>query len=372
MRVENGVIVQEIEEKFKPLIERYDDRTDVKWHHPDLRGGLEIDSSHIYALNDPDISREERVKRNEEWEEKMVAMIPLDTENVTRDCYTIKGLHEDEPDIKVYVIKPKNNTKRKLPVLFGFGEGAMINNKYETLASTFDSFATRWNCAVVFTEARSAIHAYYPAPLNDYQAAYEWMIENAEELGVNTKKVVLYGESGGGYTVIAFAFRCKRLGFKPRGCMACEPILTDMMVYPSSKIVAGCWDSVDVLRTFKMCVKEADQFSPFVSPEVIPARATVEDCVGLCPMYLHAMEMDSDRDSTMAFASKLYEAKVFTQIHVWGGSAHGGLLLSQPGTPIKDAYETIRDAEIHDMFEYDLRRPWIEKEYHVRCRNEEI
>lgn len=77
-------------------------------------------------------------------------------------------------------------------------------------------------------------------------------------------------------------------------------------------------------------------------------------------MYLHAMEMDSDRDSTMAFAEKLYEAKVFTQVHVWGGTAHGGLLLSQP-SPIKNAYEAVRDAEIGDLFRYDLRRPWTKE-----------
>lgn len=362
MKVENGKIIQEMGEKYRQTLEYYDDRTDEKWHHPDLRDTLKMDMGHIYALNDPEISREERVRRNEKWEEETVAMLPpLQEEVVTRECHRIKGLNEGDPDIKVYIIKPKNVKKKKLPVLFGFGEGAMINNRYETLAGTFDSFAPRWNCAVVFTEARSAIHAYYPAPLDDFQASYQWILENADELGLDRKKIVLYGESGGGYSVVSFAFRCKRLGFDPKGCMACEPILADMMIYPSSRIVTGVWDAVDVHRTFHMCTREADQFSPFVGPEVIPARATKEDCIGLCPMYLHAMEMDSDRDSTMAFAEKLYEAKVFTQIHVWGGAGHGGLLLAQDESPIKSAYEVVRDAEIHDMFEYDLRRSWTKE-----------
>jgi acetyl esterase len=262
----------------------------------------------------------------------------------------------------VYVIKPKDNKKKKLRVLFLIGEGAMINDRYETLAGIYDAFAPRWNCALVFTEARSAIHAHYPAPLDDFQASYQWMLDNGDSLGLNTENVVLYGDSGGGYTVMSFAFRCKRLGFTPKGCMACEPILNDMMVYPSSRIVTGCWDALDVLRTFKMCIQPADQFSPFVGPEVVPSHATVEDCVGMCPMYLHTMEMDSDRDPLMLLAGKLYEAKVFTQVHVWGGAAHGGLLLSAPDAPIRVAYEAVRDAEIQDMFAFDLRRPWTVEE----------
>lgn len=362
MRVKDGKIIQEMGEKYKQTLERYDDRTDVKWHHPDLRDTLAVDSNHIYPLNDPEISREERVKRNEKWEEDTLAMMPpLSEDTVTRESYVIKGLNEGDPDLKVYIIKPKK-AKKKMRVLFGIGEGAMISNRYETYSFIYDYLADHWNCAVVFAEARSAIHAYYPAPLDDYQAAYEWMLANGEELGLNTNNVVLYGESGGGYTVVAFAFRCKRLGFNPKGCMACEPILADMMVYPSSKIVTGNWDAVDVHRTFHMCTREADQFSPFVGPEVIPARATVEDCVGLCPMYLHVMEMDSDRDPAMAFAAKLYEAKVFTQIHVWGGSSHAGLLNAPEDSEIKKAYEAVRDAEAHDMFKYDLRRPWTVEE----------
>lgn len=259
MLIKDGKVIQNIEETFKPTVEKYDDRTDPKWHHPDLRDNLALDQSHIYGLNDPAISREERVKRNEKWETDTVSMLPPpDTETVTRECHIIDGLKEGNPRIKVYIIKPKDTRKKRLPVLFGFGEGAMINNRYETLSATFDSFAPRWNCAVVFTEARSAIQAYYPAPLDDYEAAYRWMCEHADELGLNTKNIVLYGESGGGYTVVSFAFRCKRLGFDPKGCMACEPILTDLMVHPSSRIVAGCWDALDVHRTFQMCIRPAD------------------------------------------------------------------------------------------------------------------
>ena len=293
----------------------------------------------------------------------MAALPPLDTETIDRQKFVIHGLKENDPDINVYVVKPKETKKKRLPVLFGFGEGSTINNRYETLAATFDSLAVMWDCAMVFVEARSAIHCYYPEPLDDYQAGYEWLLENGRDLGLNTKNIVLYGESGGGFTVLAFAFRCKRLGFTPKGCMACEPIVSDTMAYPSSKIVSGgCWDSLDVLRMFKMNIHPADQFSPFVGPEVVPGHATVEDCKGLCPMYLHGLEMDSDRDPMIAFAEKLYEAKVFTQIHVWGGVAHGGLLLAPADAPLRRAYDAVRAAEIADMFNHDFRRPWTVEE----------
>ena len=74
------------------------------------------------VLNDPEISGEERVKRNEKWEEDTLAMMPpLSEDTVTRECYVIRGLNDGDPDLKVYIIKPKK-ARKKMCVLFGIGE----------------------------------------------------------------------------------------------------------------------------------------------------------------------------------------------------------------------------------------------------------
>lgn len=94
----------------------------------------------------------------------------------------------------------------------------------------------------------------------------------------------------------------------------------------------------------------------------MPNNATVEQCKGLAPIFIHAMELDADRDASMDFARKLYEAKVYTQIHVWGGAAHGAFAVPNPESKLYEAFQTICAAEMHDMFAYDFRRAWLDEE----------
>ena len=57
-----------------------------------------------------------------------------------------------------------------------------------------------------------------------------------------------------------------------------------------------------------------------VPAEAFPGRATVEECVGLPPTFIHAMINDNGLDQTSEYISKLSAAGVYCEMHAWGGS----------------------------------------------------
>jgi len=54
---------------------------------------------------------------------------------------------------------------------------------------------------------RLAPEAKAPKGINDGYAATKWVIENAEMLGVDPKRIAIGGESGGGYITAGVAMR---------------------------------------------------------------------------------------------------------------------------------------------------------------------
>ena len=66
----------------------------------------------------------------------------------------------------------------------------------------------------------------------------------------------------------------------------------------------------------------------------------------------------------MEYASKLNQAGVYCDIHVWGGSNHTGLYFAEiqcrgnEDMPHANAFINVIDDQINSMFSYDLSRPW--------------
>jgi len=58
-----------------------------------------------------------------------------------------------------------------------------------------------------------------------------------------------------------------------------------------------------------------------VSPYAAPARAS--DLAGLPPAYIDVGSAEVFRDENVAYASRLWEAGVQAELHVWAGGFHG-------------------------------------------------
>lgn len=346
---------------------RIADRNDVRWAHPGLVDYWYIDGRKtVNKFTNPEKTLEERVAKRDKMYGDIaaghpgaLALDPTLEEHGETTVYTAPGCPE-EPDteVKVYVRAPKNRKRRKANVVFYIAGGAfLLGTPY---LGPIEELSRDYDCVVVAPWYRTALDAQYPAAINDFHAAYQWMADHSDELNINMDKVVLSGMSAGSAFALAFAFRLKRYGFRPRGVVALDPAATDdRAVYASHQYNSDAWDGDQIHRTMMAYFGPEDFASAAIGPEGMANHATVEDCHGLCPVIIHSSESDADRDSLMSFAGKLYAAGVYCETHFWGGCCHATLYNAPKDVPERMRYQQIVDGNFRDLWKYDMRREWL-------------
>lgn len=350
------------------------DRRDAeKWAHPEVKEAYQFleayDSKIAEYFGNTNIPFEERRKAIVEQRKANEALLGVKSAGNEME---IPGC-DDEPDVPSHVVlvSPKERKKKKMPCLFCVPGGGLINCTeaglpLEELAETFNAVAVMPKYRTVFDEKGG-----YPGTINDLGAAYKWVIDNAAEYGINTDKIVIYGVSSGGHLALALSHRLKKknyYGHQPKGCVVICPIVDDRTIYPSSKDFMMGWAGRDVFATSQAWLGYDHSNPAFVPAEAFPNHATPEECVGLPPTFINTFDAEPSMDPCLIYYSKLIEAGVFADIHVWGGNSHGSMgttkAMPEFGYDSSDYVQRwwrIVAGQISDCLKYDLRRQWITK-----------
>jgi acetyl esterase/lipase len=356
--------------KFEKL---YDRVNAERWAHPELPSyevytALPMTTLDVYY--DFDTPLEERRAAAHKYvadTKKMILDADPQSPAYTRsEHYTTDHGCPEEPETTVEVVlyRPLNYKEgEKLNVLYVCPGGALYAAMIEEMGN-LHPLADELHCAVVCARYRSALDAPWPAAINDLHAGYEYITEHADELGLNTEKIVLFGASTGSHLSASLAFRLKRYGHHPRGCVGALCFLDHRAIYATSHIKSGgSWDATTANRSAMQWLGFKGNFAD-LGPEFFPAYATAEDCIGLCPMFLHPEAEEANSQSVFKFAESLATAGVYYEIHDWGGACHGVTFatISQERTDYERRYFDVLYGNIRDCWKYDLRRLWIEKE----------
>lgn len=354
--------------------DRVFDVRDPKWAHPILSEGWnapELGAS-VGLLSDPRQTMEQKAGAKAEVVRQLLEILAGNGRGAGEggsacdvEEFNVPGCPEEpETSARVLVYRPKTNKKRHSRVFYYVLGGALTLNDPEFYP--LEEFAARYNTVMVVTHYRTSLEAPYPAAINDLHAGYEWMLGHADEIGVNADNTVLIGLSSGGHLALSLGFRLKRYGIIPKGVVAMMPQTDDRDMTSASQIYTGMWDA-PLQHNAMLQWLGANYASGTVGPEALPNHATVEDCIGYPPCFIHTVEFDPDRDNSRELASKMLEAHTFCEFHLWAGAHHvssqvmGTMQGGEPneyGTRLK----TILDANIEDCFGYDLRRPWVRED----------
>lgn len=267
------------------------------------------------------------------------------------------------PDVDIHIRVPKDYREgEKLPVLFYiFGAGFIFNP--QTFDRALIDFCDDLHCIVVAPNYRLHPVHKFPANINDLHAAYNWVLEHGAEYNMDTDKIVLTGESGGGWYSISLAHRLKRYGLRPRGIVAVAPVMEDRGNGTSSTYTFNGTglDYNQCMRVFNSLLGVSNMGAGALSPEAIPNHATVADVQGMPPMCISAMESDPCRDGAIEYAQKLLDAGVFCSLHVWGGVNHSAFsalgMKDLDDALMQRAYQE-RLQDIQAFFDYDFDRSW--------------
>jgi acetyl esterase/lipase len=163
----------------------------------------------------------------------------------------------------------------------------------------------------------------HPTPVEDCYAALCWLADNASELGVDTNRIAVMGDSAGGGLAAAVAL----LARDRDGPALAQQLLIYAMLdnqtpglntqLPNEYLV---W-SYDDNRTGWHALLGPAVSGEDVSPYAAPARAT--DLSGLPDTYIDVGNLDILRDQNIDYASRLMAAGVNTELHVLPGLPHG-------------------------------------------------
>jgi acetyl esterase/lipase len=191
----------------------------------------------------------------------------------------------------------------------------------------FDTWCRKHRCVGVSVEYRLAPETPYPGPLDDCYLGLKWVYAHSAELGIDPNHIGVAGASAGGGLAAALALLARDRGEIPLRFQLLDcPMLDDRQITPSSRL--------EELLIFN---RESNTFgwqsylgelygSPDVPAYAAPARAT--DLSGLPAAYVCVGAVDGFRDEDIAYAMRLNQAGVPTELHVYPGAPHGVMLFS--------------------------------------------
>lgn len=216
---------------------------------------------------------------------------------------------------------------------------------------TGDDPLCRWyvqavGCAVASVEYRLAPEHPYPTPPEDCYAALCWIAKNAQELGLDASRISIGGISAGGALAAAVALMARdRNGPSLIFQLLAVPVTDLTMSQPSVETFGTGYGltRARLIEAYRYYLSDPIQaWEPYASPLLAP------NLVGLPPAFVATAEYDSLRDEGEAYARRLQEAGVPTQLYRYEENLHSATYMTrlQPSSQIAiaDTCAALRSA----------------------------
>jgi acetyl esterase/lipase len=161
----------------------------------------------------------------------------------------------------------------------------------------------------------------HPTPVEDCYAALRWLTENASALGVDPTRIAVMGDSAGGGLAAGVSLLAReRGGPHIAQQLLIYPMLDDRSHTPDPQLLPFLTWTYDDNVTGWAALLGDSAGTDVVSPYAAPARAT--DVSGLPDTYIDVGDLDIFRDEDIAYARRLSDAGVPTELHLHPGCPH--------------------------------------------------
>ncbi|HEY2813062.1 MAG TPA: alpha/beta hydrolase [Acidimicrobiales bacterium] len=231
------------------------------------------------------------------------------------------------------------------PILVWYHGGGWVIGDVDTADSVCRKLANRANALVVSVDYRLAPEAPCPAAADDCFAVLEWVAANGAELGGDTSRIAVGGDSAGGNLSALMAIRARDAGIALRQQVLVYPAVDLTMSFPSiEENGEGYLLTKDSMVWFtNHYLSGADPKDPTVSPYY------VDDLSGVAPANVLTAEFDPLRDEGEAYAERLKDAGVPVEVKRYDGMIHGFYGLGMI-TPIADQAVDASAASLRAAF----------------------
>jgi len=269
--------------------------------------------------------------------DKMEALYDtLDTEDVASSSGLAISVHEfvsavDANTVKIRFVRPEGDAIVAC-VYYLHGGGMQNGTAFGAMYRVWARVLAAQGVAVAMVDFRNCVTPSsapetepFPAGLNDCVSGLKWIVSQADSLGIDTERVVVAGESGGGNLTLATGMQLLRDGDIGliSGLYALCPYIAGQWPqdrFPSSTENEGILLNLHHNRgavAYGMEQLEAG------NPLAWPSFATIADVTGLPRTFISVNEADPLRDEGVEFYRLLLEAGVPAQCRVVMGTSHG-------------------------------------------------
>jgi acetyl esterase len=252
--------------------------------------------------------------------------------------YSVPGL--DGNDIRLRVYDPGVNNKPAPAIVYIFGGGWTIGN-VDAFDDSIRRIANSSGMIVASMDYRLAPEHPFPAGLNDVVATVRWIGEYGEELGIDSSRIALGGQSAGANLALSTALVLRDSDDPSDNelvdvlFLVAGPYSPSILSSNSHMMFGQGQFGVQKTTTedaFKMTFQNTSDYS---NPLAFPLLS--ENLTSLPPVYIAAMSLDPLKDDSLELAERLRKDGQEYYLTVWPGVGHSALVMI-PITPETQAY----------------------------------
>jgi acetyl esterase len=229
-------------------------------------------------------------------------------------------------DLPARIYRPRRQHPYTQPGLIYFHGGGWAVANIDIADTLTRSITNRTGCTVVAVNYQKAPEHKFPIPVDDCYAATQWVFDNAEALGLDTRRIGVIGDSAGANLASAVTLRSRDQD-GPR--IAYQALINPVLDYSCdtqsySTYAAGYGiERTSMLHFWYQYISDTcDGTNPYLSP------LTADDFTGLPPALIVASEFDPSCDDARNYALKLEAADVPVQFRLYEGMIHGFIWMS--------------------------------------------
>jgi acetyl esterase len=211
--------------------------------------------------------------------------------------------------------------KAPFPVLMFFHGGGWVIGDLDTYDATCRALCAGANCIVVAVDYRLAPEHKFPAASDDCLAATRWVGEHAAQIGGDSSRIAVGGDSAGGNLSAVTALRLRDEG----GPQLCAQLLLYPVAGHYSRETPSMIDNAEgYLLTRQDMIWFSDHYlrskSDIEDTRFNPAKAS--SLAKLPPALVLTAEFDPLRDEGEAYGAALKKAGVPVEISRYDGAIH--------------------------------------------------
>jgi acetyl esterase len=221
--------------------------------------------------------------------------------------------------VPVRVYRP-HGAARPAPAVVYFHGGGWVVGGLDSHDALCAELSRQTRAVVVSVDYRLAPEHRFPAAVDDGLAAFRAIVQDAEELGVDPRRVALAGDSAGGNLAAVVSVALAGDEHAPVFQLLNYPVTDLSREAPSYALFeSGFFLTARSMRWFKRhyAPEPSMQRDPRASPLLSPSLS------GLCPACVVVAGFDPLRDEGIAYADRLRKAGVSVEIFVERSALHG-------------------------------------------------